>query len=373
MAEGDAPFHIPTTPAEPSDTLDGLMRGASAVDADAGAPGSPGSQMVHALNSLLREPSGQDDDELTLGPAGFSGPVRPGPDPFGDIQFKSVFAEEENSMAALNSQIQEVVRQDDMEVPQPQRGMNLAHMVRAPSTMSCGPLTPTPTREFCMSDDAGAIYTSKLSAFAAQPLAPESLRPGPGGAIKQEAPAGAHGGGGGRPPTLREPYQEVCEAHTLSPELQRPSPRAWRALVENPPDKGDSQPILNRGWRPRISLGMLRLRGGRGGAGCAAAPVIHAATAPPPPGAARLMVHQAQAPPGAHAPAQGARGNGAMALPMGGDARPPGAGGAPPPQTHEPGGLPPPTVQPYDMPMQVRGGVLRAGARARLCGACDRA
>ncbi|KAJ1489151.1 hypothetical protein T484DRAFT_1781048 [Baffinella frigidus] len=268
MAEGDAPFHIPTTPAEPSDTLDGLMRGASAVDADAGAPGSPGSQMVHALNSLLREPSGQDDDELTLGPAGFSGPVRPGPDPFGDIQFKSVFAEEENSMAALNSQIQEVVRQDDMEVPQPQRGMNLAHMVRAPSTMSCGPLTPTPTREFCMSDDAGAIYTSKLSAFAAQPLAPESLRPGPGGAIKQEAPAGAHGGGGGRPPTLREPYQE------------------------------------------------------------------------------------AQAPPGAHAPAQGARGNGAMALPMGGDARPPGAGGAPPPQTHEPGGLPPPTVQPYDMPMQ---------------------
>ena len=232
MADDDAPYHMPTTPVEPGETPD-LLRGFSGV---AAAPGSPGSQVADGISSLMREPSGQYHDELSLGHAGSIGLMRRRSDPFGEIEMKPVFDTSMTAMASLNSQIQEVARHDVDHTPQAQQGMNVAHVVRPPST-SHGPMTPATPSEpsqhmdhesASMNDVAGAMHTSKLSAFAAQPLAHEPLRPGPGGALKQEEAAharfpeeGAQIGqvGGSRPPTHPEPYQQVCAAYTTSPQL----------------------------------------------------------------------------------------------------------------------------------------------------------
>jgi hypothetical protein len=102
---------IGTTPVAPS---------ASAPDGVSQAPGSPGSHAASCFSSLLRESSvNMSENGLLMDGTGEGGAAR-GSDPFGDIQLQSSVPSHSAELTSLNSQIQEVARQEDRE-------MRLAH------------------------------------------------------------------------------------------------------------------------------------------------------------------------------------------------------------------------------------------------------
>jgi hypothetical protein len=118
------PSTPPMTPAEPVEMMaigtTPVAPSASAPDGVSQAPGSPGSHVASCFSSLLRESSiNMSENGLLMDGTGEGGAAR-GSDPFGDIQLQSSVPSHSAELTSLNTQIQEVARQEDRE-------MRLAH------------------------------------------------------------------------------------------------------------------------------------------------------------------------------------------------------------------------------------------------------